>query len=265
MNGFHLEESSGFSILRADGFAPGHVHGFVVRGRERAVLFRPGPVLREEICRSAGIEGATLHLARQVHGARAIEAPARAAAPEADALIVRAPGHAAAVATADCVPVLLASPGGACAAVHAGWRGLLAGVVEAALAALSDSRTSSARDEPRREAGGGAIEAAVGPAIGPCCFEVGGDIAERFLVRFPRDGGCLRPAPMPGKSFIDLPRAVLLALEEAGVPRERVHLLRACTRCAGDRYESYRRDGPAAGRMISFTAPRSGHGHSGGL
>src|SRR5262249_53606317 len=155
-----------------------------LKGTDGAVLFRPQPVPREAIVAAIGLPGASLHLARQVHGAEVVEAPGppratpEADPAEADALVARAPRHAGGVATADCLPILLASEDGACAAVHAGWRGLLAGVIEAALARLD----------------GPAIEAAIGPAIGPCCFEVGSDVARAFEKRFAGAPGLAREA-----------------------------------------------------------------------
>ncbi|KAB2959206.1 MAG: polyphenol oxidase family protein, partial [Thermoanaerobaculia bacterium] len=100
---------------------------------------------------------------RQVHSARVLEAAAGACG-EGDALVTGRAGVAATVATADCVPVLLAVPG-AVAAVHAGWRGVVAGVVPAAL-------------ERVRERGDLARAVAwIGPSIGPCCYEVGEEVA----------------------------------------------------------------------------------------
>lgn len=102
----------------------------------------------------------------QVHGAAVIEARDGGRLGDADAVIVRRAGLPIAVATADCVPIVIESTGAA-AVVHAGWRGALAGVVPAALAALR-----AVGCEPRR--------AAIGPAIGPCCYEVGDEVAEKF-------------------------------------------------------------------------------------
>ena len=103
---------------------------------------------------------------RQVHGAAVVEAGAVGDLGEADAILVRKPGIPIAVATADCVPVIVEADDAA-AVIHAGWRGALAGVVPAALAKMR-----SGGSEPRR--------AAVGPAIGPCCYEVGTEVADQF-------------------------------------------------------------------------------------
>src|SRR5437868_8024372 len=112
--------------------------------------------------------------ARQVHGRSVLCAGTPGVqVPEADAVVVRQPDRPAAVLVADCVPIALAGPGVA-AAVHAGWRGLCAGVIEAAVAAA----------RPRDSSSGG-LSAWIGPCIGPCCFEVGPEVPERFALTHP--------------------------------------------------------------------------------
>lgn len=244
-----IEEGEIFSLLRISGFAPGLAHAFVVRGRARRRLFRPEPVPRDPICRAAGLPGAVLHLARQVHGSTVVEVPGEGDGrpgvppPEADALVTRRSGHAVGVATADCLPILLAADRRACAAVHAGWRGLLAGVIGGAVGRLRERTAASTAVR---------VHAVIGPSIGPCCFEVGGEVAERFQARFPDSDGFLRPSTAGGKSTVDLPRAAVFALEEAGVAPENVSIAGLCTRCGDERLESYRRDHERAGRMIAL-------------
>ena len=285
MNTDQVETGPEFSLIRVPGFAQRHRHAFVVRGTKRTTLFKPGSVPRQEICDAAGLNGATLHLARQVHGASVVEFPLTgtpAGDPEpqeADALITRHAGHAVGVATADCLPILLATSGGDCAAVHAGWKGLLAGVIEAAARELKDGGLGG--QAPRRGGAGrppdprgqptdlgsetwprggrgddapetGWIEAAIGPSIGSCCFEVGPEVAQGFLARFPKNRGCLRPAPASGRSLVDLQLAAILSLEQIGVDRGRIRCVEVCTRCGSDLLESYRRDGDSAGRMIAL-------------
>jgi len=227
-------------------FAPDHRHAFVLRGTAApGPLFRPGPVPREQILARMDLRGATLHLARQVHGARVAEYPVSGAdgAPgeisepvEADALVARAPGHAVGVVTADCLPILLAAKGGACAAVHAGWRGLIAGVIEAAIERLG---------------GGSGLEAAIGPAIGPCCFEVGPEVVARFAARFPGSAGFARGGD-GDRSLIDLPGAAREILVTCGVDSGHIREADLCTRCRPEGLlESYRRDGKTAGRMVA--------------
>ncbi|MCP4304610.1 MAG: polyphenol oxidase family protein [bacterium] len=102
----------------------------------------------------------------QVHGAAVVLATRSGKLGEADAIVTSDPGIPVAIATADCVPVIVEADG-AVAVVHAGWRGAAAGIVSAAIAALEQSGHS-----PRR--------AAIGPSIGPCCYEVGTEVADLF-------------------------------------------------------------------------------------
>ena len=136
--------------------------------------------------------GAPLEIAspRQVHGAGVLVVTAPGRHGEADAVLTTVSGVAVAVATADCVPVVIEGAGFA-AVVHAGWRGVAAGVVQAALA-----RMGSLGLTPER--------AAIGPAIGPCCYEVGPEVAERF----PGHTG----VTTRGRASVDLPGAVAAAL-----------------------------------------------------
>lgn len=164
----------------------------------------------------------------QVHSARALDG-APGPCGEGDALVVRRPALAATVAVADCVPVLLAGSAGV-AAVHAGWRGLAAGVIAAAVERL------------------GAVEAAwVGPAIGPCCYEVSEEVAA-VVVAASAPGA--RRAGRGERPHLDLAAAARVQLERAGVID--VTLLRHCTRCRSEWLESHRRDGERAGRNLAL-------------
>jgi copper oxidase (laccase) domain-containing protein len=270
------QEGRGFSVMRVPGFAPAHGHAFILRGSSRRPLFHDTPIPRDEVSAAAGIAGATLHLPRQVHGKTALVVPRGSSAgphsapgsradgellpPDADAFVTREAGHAVGIVTADCLPILLASDRSVCGAVHAGWRGLLAGVVSGAIdlcrsvaarpgAGSDPAGLPSPSAEPLR------IEAAIGPAIGPCCFEVGEEVASLFRSRFPGDARIVRPAPRAGKSFVDLPLAGSLFLEAAGISSRDIRIVRRCTRCSDDRLESYRRDGPGAGRMLALIGP----------
>ena len=201
----------------------------------------------EERCRVlSAIEGRALHdlpLAglRQVHSARVL--PAREGlAGEGDGLLTATPGLVLSVVTADCVPVILAgrapsrSPSWTVAAVHAGWRGIVAGVVPRSLDALAE------RGVPPT-----AVAAWIGPAIGACCYEVSEEVAVQ--VASASGPECVVPAP-PGRPHLDLVAAVRHQLAVAGVPAPRVVL--RCTRCDAEHLWSYRRDGRAAGRNHAF-------------
>jgi YfiH family protein len=181
---------------------------------------------------------------RQVHGARVVRAAAPTGpAEEADAVVTAAPGVAACVSVADCVPILLADPvGGAVAAVHAGWRGTVARAAAEAIRALSAEGADPAR-----------LIAAVGPSIGPCCYEVSPDLAERFA----REIGPEAVAPGASGPHLDLWRSNVLVLRDAGVAPERVEVLGRCTACERDLFFSHRRDAGRTGRQVGFVSPRT--------
>jgi YfiH family protein len=179
---------------------------------------------------------------RQVHGCRVVDAPEGTdPVEEADAVVTAAPGVAACVSVADCVPVLLLDPrSGAVAAVHAGWRGTIAGAVAAGVNALTGRYGARAAD----------LLAAIGPGIGPCCFEVSRDIAERF-----RDE--VGPATASARDHgarVDLWRANELLLRRAGVGRRSIETLGRCTSCEDLTFFSHRRDAGRTGRQVGFIA-----------
>jgi YfiH family protein len=183
---------------------------------------------------------------RQVHGSRVLPAHEVAGAvepPQADAAWTDRPGVACIVQVADCLPVLLAAPGGrAVAAVHAGWRGLAGGVVEAALHAMC----SAARCEPPQ------VAAWLGPCIGPRRFEVGADVLQAFA-QAPghADPRCFVPsAPSDGvpRWLANLPQLARERLAHAGV--RQVSGGNWCTVEQGSRFFSYRRDG-VTGRLAA--------------
>jgi len=152
----------------------------------------------------------------------------------ADGLELARADVAALVVTADCVPVVVASAARA-RLVHAGWRGIAAGLP--ARAARFSTMTG---DEPVREAW-------IGPAIGPCCYEVGDEVA-RAVATASGEACVLRAAG--SAPHLDLRAAVAAQLAAAGV--ERIQLLDHCTRCRPDWLWSYRRDGPRAGRNLTL-------------
>jgi purine-nucleoside/S-methyl-5'-thioadenosine phosphorylase / adenosine deaminase len=199
-----------------------------------------------------GVATGDLLLVKQVHGATVAVADADRphpwARPMADAIVSDAPDTAVGVRVADCVPVLLAEDTGrAVAAIHAGWRGMQRRTVHAGVAALME------RFGVRPER----LIAAIGPSIGPCCYEVGEDTRRAF-----HDAGhhadlidrwfSARPA---GKFHLDLWRATRDQLEGAGVPASRIHSANLCTKTHARAFHSYRADGEAAGRMLAAIRP----------
>jgi polyphenol oxidase len=213
---------------------PGLTHGF---GRRAAVIGREtGEESRARWTAELRPLG-RLHLMRQVHGVTVHRAPWEGR-PEGDAALGSASGVLVGVETADCLPILVVDPiRRVAAAVHAGWRGTAAGVLRSAIAALE-----AAGCRP------GDLLAALGPAIGACCYEVGEDVEERFGSEA---SGCFRPGPR-GRPHLDLRAANERQLLAMGLDAARIAQLPACTFCGGAEYHSYRREGKGAGRMLSF-------------
>ena len=179
---------------------------------------------RRRACAEIGADAARLALNYQVHSAVVHRARPGARGDPGDGLWTDEPDLPILAMSADCLPIALARVNGtapAVAVVHVGWRGLLGGVVESAVAALGD----------------GELAAAIGPGLGPCCYEVLDDVAGPFRARFGRE--------IVGDGRLDLWRAAELALLDAGVARvERVDL---CTSCHPDLFFSHRRDGKPRG------------------
>jgi YfiH family protein len=197
--------------------------------------------------------GEPCFVARQVHGAavvqvRAGDDPLAVARTEADAVITADPGVTVGVFVADCIPALIADPRtGAAAAVHAGWRGTVAGVLPAAVAALA--RAFGARP--------GDLRVALGPAIGPCCFEVGAEVVHAVRGVLGADADrVVRPSPRgaAGKWHVDLKATNQLLLARAGVDPGAIESGPECTHCDPARFFSYRRDGGATGQMMGVIA-----------
>lgn len=187
-------------------------------------------------------QGASVSWLSQVHGTTVVEAGQGELPPLADAQWSRTKGIACAVLTADCLPVLLCSAAGdVVAAAHAGWRGLLAGVLEATVAAMETQPAS--------------VLAWLGPAIGPAAFEVGEEVRDGFLAAAtPAEvaaiTACFVPVPArPGHYLADLPALAHVRLRAVGVTN--VFGGSWCTHSDSERFFSYRRDGQT-GRMASL-------------
>lgn len=172
---------------------------------------------------------------RQVHGTVVVDAATSAVDCAADASFSRVAGVVCAVMTADCLPVLFCDRAGSVvAAAHAGWRGLLAGVLESSLTAMAVAP--------------GEVLAWLGPAIGPESFEVGPEVRAAFIARDPASAAAFR-AHGEGKWLADLYALARQRLAAAGVGG--VFGGGACTFADGERYFSFRRDG-VTGRMASL-------------
>lgn len=193
----------------------------------------------EALAREAQVNVDQLFTVKQVHGDRVVTVPEAKSDTEADALITRVANTAVGVRTADCLPVLLEDRRtGAVAAVHAGWRGVIAQIVGKAIKDLI-GEGGNASD----------VHAAIGPCIQKCCFEVDRDLPERFSVAF---GNEVVIAPRAGeKTKLDLVRAVQITLDRSGVLAAHVAALPQCTMCDA-RFFSHRREHGVTGRHLSF-------------
>lgn len=171
----------------------------------------------------------------QVHGTTVVDARAADAPPQADASVAFRPGVVCAVQTADCLPVLFCSrTGDRVAAAHAGWRGLVDGMLEATVAAMECEPVG--------------LMAWLGPAIGPQAFEVGDEVREAFLARDNGAGACFVPNAR-GRWMADLYALARRRLARAGI--DAVYGGGFCTYTEADRFFSYRRDG-RTGRMATL-------------
>jgi YfiH family protein len=187
------------------------------------------------ILRSALGLPADPHWLRQVHGCAVAETGDTPVGCEADAALASDPGEVCAVLTADCLPLLFCDRAGTrVAAVHAGWRGLAAGVIEAAVAAMGTPSPD--------------LLCWLGPAIGPDAFEVGPEVRGHFVDQAPACAVAFRPAPA-GKWLADLFALARQRLAAVGVDRVWGGYL--CTYSDPGRFFSYRRDG-TTGRMASL-------------
>lgn len=190
---------------------------------------------RLRVARAIGLDPARVFAVEQVHGQRIVEPDgpegegiASFAVPgdeavEADGLFTREPDDSLAVQVADCLPIAVAGPGGR-VLLHCGWRGLATGMLEQGVALVAGS------------------EAVIGPSIGPCCYEVGPEVADAL------------GAGRTDHGTIDLVGVAKARLEAAGVASVLVSGL--CTSCESDRFFSYRRQGKAAGRQMAIFSGR---------
>ena len=189
---------------------------------------------RRRALAAAGADPATATMAWQVAGADVREVtetpssgvfldPGREHFPKSDGLVTGARDRALVLLAADCLPIAVArADGGRLAVLHAGWQGLLAGIVEAGAAAV-----------------GGAMRAVVGPGAGPCCYQVGPDVGGPLAARYGAD--------VVRNGRADLWLCARRSLERAGV--EAVEVAGECTICNRERFFSHRRDGRATGRQ----------------
>jgi polyphenol oxidase len=192
-----------------------------------------------------GVAAEDLLRAKQVHGRNVlvIDSPTRepAGSVDADAIVSAVSGTACAVQIADCVPILIYSAGHIAAAVHAGWRGTVAGVAAAAVQAMA-----------RLGSDPSTMVAAMGPSIGPCCYQVDARVRDVFVqsAQWPAAERAFMP---DGDAHwrLDVPAINRQTLERAGIPGSQIHESGLCTACDLSRFYSYRAEGAGTGRLIA--------------
>ena len=228
---------------------------------------------RGKLRRALGAENMPLVALRQIHSDAAyVFSAAPAEPPQGDAAISREPGLLLTVQTADCVPILLVDRKlRVVAAVHAGWRGTLARVAAKALGRMRLEFGTRPQD----------VTAALGPAIGRCCYEVGPEVAQAFAGQFapasdwfdgPFEQLALgeEPNPLPWLTMmppghqpppervqLDLRAANRWQLEDAGVAPRNIAVSTLCTACRTDLLFSYRREGVRTGRLMAAIGIRA--------
>lgn len=236
----------------------GLLHGFMGRAGGKSVgayaglniSYRVGDdpkIVSQNVCDlklAAGVHDGRIVTMRQVHGDHIVEVADKKLkeAGEADGMITREPDIFLGVLTADCVPILFVAPKARLvAAVHAGWRGTLAGIAEKAVRRFQ-SEYKVAPEE---------LEVAFGPSIGPCCYEVKDDVIKPLMKTW---GSLTTPSIRveDGKSFANLRRLNRDIVRAAGVPGKQLFQVGPCTACAGDDFFSYRRARGETGRQMSF-------------
>lgn len=206
----------------------GVVHGFSSRALGDARI----PANTTEFVRRVTGRDAKVVGVKQVHGADVViaEPDSPRTIAEADGVVTVTPNSVAEVHVADCVPILLVDPhAGVAAAVHAGWRGTLAGIAGRAVRKMTEAGAAA-----------GHIYAAIGPHIGRCCYTVGAGRAEEFVAAFGADE---RKAVRSTAGWhLDLGYINRTQLAGAGIRADHIDAPVVCTSCQVDRFFSYRRD-----------------------
>jgi polyphenol oxidase len=255
-HGFRVRQIGWGEVLECAPLARVADHCFTTRD----IDFRSGRTGAEAawrgLARHLGVAPDRLFRLQQVHGVAVAEplprgsGAASAALPEADVIITNDPSAAVGIQTADCVGILVADRRRrAVAAAHAGWRGTAARAARVAVEALAGRFGSAPTD----------LIVAIGPSIGPCCYEVGEEVRSAF------DGAGHSPADLEhwfersatGRWRLNLWTATRDQLVATGVSPDDVHVAEVCTATELSRFFSYRREGASAGRLVAAIRPSS--------
>jgi YfiH family protein len=177
-----------------------------------------------------------LATAKQIHSDQILVATQPGHLGPGDAILSQRPGVTVSIRTADCLPILIVDPRTrAVAAVHAGWRGVVAEIAPKAVEAMGKEFGSRPED----------LEIAIGPGIGPCCFEVGPEVAVQFRAFFPER------SDLYARAKLDLVETVSRQLRRNGIAIGQISASGLCSCCQAELFESYRRDREGAGRMVA--------------
>jgi YfiH family protein len=217
-------DNRGVYLAQALEELPWLVHGFGTRSSSE---WPPGDA-----------EVATL---RQTHSDTVLVAERAGCIGEGDALITNRRGITLGIRTADCLPIVIADPSNrAIAAIHAGWRGTLLGIVPKTVKAMQEQFGSRPED----------LVVVVGPGIASCCFEVGPEVAVQFSAFFPER------KDLSGRTKIDLVETIRRQVGRNDGTARQFAAVGLCSVCRADLFHSYRRDREAAGRMVSLIGVR---------
>jgi YfiH family protein len=236
----------------------GLLHGFLGRrgGRSTGIYqglnlsFRVGDdpqAVKDNMCdmkNAVGIHDGRVVTMKQVHRDNIVEIKDSDVKEigDADGMLTQQSGVYLGVLTADCVPILFLAPAQKLvAAVHAGWRGTMAGIAAKMLKILLQEQSILPSE----------IEVALGPSIDGCCYEIGIDVAQPLIERWA--GSANSSIQMrDNKMYLDLRNLNKAILHRAGIPQSQIFRIGPCTSCAADEFFSYRREKKETGRQISF-------------
>jgi YfiH family protein len=237
--GFRHTRAIAGGVIAAGALAPFGIHGFMstaaVNARDRVAFAAWADM-------AASGAASRLRGVDQVHGAEIVRADSLrdGRRVEADGIVASSPHDFPAVLAADCAPVWLVDPSARIVAlVHAGWRGVAAGVIEAGVRACVENSGSAAQ-----------LTAAIGPHLQACCFEVGPEVAVQFPKHIRPAATLLVERRRADSCALDLASAIAARLSAAHV--RTIHTAAACTRCRADILHSYRRNGKGGPLMGAF-------------
>lgn len=245
-SGFSWQETAAGRTLVADSLTPLAPHVFTTRD----LAFRDDETRDyQRLSQTLGVSPDAIVRVRQVHGRTVLVVKSGTptiALLDADAIVSTDPARAISVRVADCVPILLADRHKrVVAAIHAGWRGTCAAVASATVDAITDLGVPASD-----------LVAAIGPSIGPCCYQVDDLVRTAFLGMTP-DAAAWFAEDGPGHWKLDLPQANADQLLDAGLPADSISIVRYCTSDHLDTCFSYRAEGKRTGRMVAAIKVRS--------